>query len=73
MASLIVLGVWLDDSGWRTAIEESKVISSGIADAMIGGKHVTRTRCAHQVTASFFSMLSNALHMKNTQRQIPVV
>ena len=52
MASLRVLGDWLDGSGWCRAIEESKVTSSGRADAMIVGKHVIKPRWAHRVTAA---------------------
>ena len=70
MASLRVLCDWLDGSGWCRAIEEAKVTTSGRADAMIGGKHVTRTRWAHQVTAAALYAL---LHMTNKQRHILVV
>ena len=62
------IGYWLDGSGWRMAIEcpRSNVTSSVMADAMIGGKHVTRTRCAHQVIAAALYALHRAAYDKYT-------
>ena len=65
MASLRVLGRWLDGSGWYRAM--SKITSSGRADAMIAGKHVTRTRCAHEVTTAALYVLQRAAHGKYTR------
>ena len=66
MASLRVLGRWLGGSGWCRAIKESNITYSGRADAMIGGKHVTITRWAHQVTAAALYALQRAAHCKYT-------
>ena len=52
MASLKVLGDWLEDSGWVEAFVQAKVASAGIAESFLKASHVTRTRHAHQVTAS---------------------
>ena len=62
MASLRVLGDWLDGSGWCRAIEEYKVTSFGRADAIIVGKHVTKPRGAHRVTAAALYALQRAAY-----------
>ena len=48
------------------AIEESKITSSGRVEAMIVGKHDTRTRWAHEVTAAALYALQRAAHGKYT-------
>ncbi len=45
------LGDWLEDSGWVEALVQAKVASAGTAESFLKAAHVTRTRCAHQVTA----------------------
>uniref|UniRef100_A0A1X7T7W9 Tesmin/TSO1-like CXC domain-containing protein n=1 Tax=Amphimedon queenslandica TaxID=400682 RepID=A0A1X7T7W9_AMPQE len=57
MAGLKVIGEWLEDSGWVEALVQAKVASSGIADSFVKVTHVTRTRHAHQVTASSLHIL----------------
>jgi len=57
MAGLKVIGDWLEDSGWVEALVQAKVASAGIADSFIKVSHVTRTRHAHQVTASSLYIL----------------
>ena len=52
MAGLKVIGDWLEDSGWVEALVQAKVASAGTADSFLKASHVTRTRHAHQVTAS---------------------
>ena len=45
MALWSTLGDLLQDSGWTTAITETKVASSGIADSLLKAPHLSRTRC----------------------------
>ena len=47
-----VLGDWLDDSGWTSALLQGDIASTGTADSFIKASHVTKTRHAHQVTAA---------------------
>ncbi len=64
MAGLKVIGDWLEDSGWVEALVKANVASAGIADSFIKASHVTRTRHAHQVTASCLYIL-----LKDSYRQ----
>ena len=41
----------LEGSGWSTALTNSGITSSGVAESFIGVSHLTRTRYFHQVTA----------------------
>lgn len=52
MASLKMLGKWMDGSGWVQCLVNAGVATSGVADAFIGASHVKRTRYAHTVTAA---------------------
>jgi hypothetical protein len=52
MNILKLLGDWLRESGWTTALLQAEITTSGRADAMLSGAHVTRTRYAHQVTVA---------------------
>ena len=57
MAALSVIGDWLEDSGWVEAFTQAKVASAGTAESFLKASHVTRTRHAHQVTASSLYVL----------------
>ena len=57
MAALNVIGDWLEDSGWVEALVQAKVASAGTAESFLKATHVTRTRYAHQVTASSLYIL----------------
>ena len=52
MASLKGLGDILKGSYWTEALVQAGVASSGKADSFLKASHVTRTRRAHQITAS---------------------
>ena len=45
-----VNGSWFEGSGWKTAVTNSRVASSGVVDSFIGVSHLTRTRYMHQVS-----------------------
>jgi hypothetical protein len=57
MAALKVLGDLLDGSGWTETLVQAGIASSGTADSFLKAAHVTRTRRAHQVTASSLHLL----------------
>ncbi len=58
MATLKVLGDWLEDSGWTDSLCQAKIASPGTADSFLKATHVTKTRHAHQVTAaSLYSLM----------------
>ena len=61
MATLKLLGDWLEDSGWTNALVQADIASSGTANSFIHATHVTKTRHAHQVTAaSLYVLLQRA-------------
>ena len=52
-----LLGNWLEDSGWTSALTQANIASSGTADSFISASHATKTRHAHQVTAGSLQCL----------------
>ena len=67
MAAIKVLGDWLDDSGWVEALVQAGVASAATADSFIKAARVTRTRHAHQVTASsLYTLLKKAYAKEKT-------
>ncbi len=57
MAALKILGDLLEGSGWTGALVQAGVATPGTADSLLKASHVTRTRRAHQVTASSLYLL----------------
>ncbi|KAK3736786.1 hypothetical protein QZH41_011732 [Actinostola sp. cb2023] len=68
MAFLKAIGGWLEDSGWVAAIVDANVASSGTAESFIKATSVTRSRRAHQVTASSLYMMPCSLTTGVTNR-----
>ena len=62
MGALRLLGEWLDQSGWTSALVQANVASSGIADSFLRASHVGRTRRAHQLTACCMFILIHAAY-----------
>ena len=61
MASLKVIGHWLEGSGWTVALADANVATLGTAESFLKATSVTRTRRAHQVTAwSLYILLKSA-------------
>lgn len=58
ITSYKVLGHWLEGSGWVEALQEAEIATPGIAESFLKASHVTRTRHAHQVTASTLYIFS---------------
>ena len=48
---------WLEDTGWVEALVQAKVASADTADSFLKVSRITRTRHAHQVTASSLYIL----------------
>ncbi|VDI69861.1 Hypothetical predicted protein [Mytilus galloprovincialis] len=57
IAALRTIGDWLDNSGWTSALSQANIASSGTADSFLKASHVSRTRHAHEVTASALYIL----------------
>ena len=51
MASLKMVGHWLNNSGWDSALVQADITSRGRADAILKAAHITRSRYAHEVSA----------------------
>ena len=67
MSFLNVLGKWLTGSGWAEMITNAEVATPGVADSFLKGKHVTRTRRAHQVTAACLHTLMTNAYKADTE------
>ncbi len=67
MATLKVLGNWLEDSGWTDSLCQAKVASPGTADSFLKATHVTKTRHAHQVTAASLYSLMQQVYTEYTE------
>jgi len=52
LTALKILGDLLEGSGWTSALVQAGVATAGTADSFLKASHITRTRHAHQVTAS---------------------
>ena len=62
MASLATIGDLLDGSGWTHALALTNIATPGTAESFLKTTHVTRTRHAHQVTASALSILLHTVY-----------
>ena len=61
LAALRSIGTLLRDSGWTGALFEAGVALSGTAESFLSAASITRTRQAHQVTASsLYKLLKSA-------------
>ena len=67
MNALKMLGDLLDSSGWTGALTQANIASSGTADSYLKVSHVTRTRHAHQVTASSLYILLHKAYSEYSQ------
>ena len=57
MACFTTLRDLLNGSGWTHTLSQANIATPGTADSFHKAVHVTRTRHAHQVTASALSIL----------------
>lgn len=57
-----MLGDYLADSGWTTALADAGVAATGTADSFLKATHLTRTHHAHQLTCvALYVIFSNKL------------
>ena len=68
MTALKAIGKWLEGSGWTSALVQANVASSGTADSFLKATHVSRTRHAHQVTASTLNILMYNAYQEYCER-----
>lgn len=61
-----IIGNWLDNSGWTTAISSAGIATGEVADSLLKVTHVTRTRHAHQVTAAALFILQHHAYDRYT-------
>ena len=59
-----LLGDILTGSGWTAILVQSEVTTSGRADAILKGSHVTRSRYIHQVKAAVLHLLQVSAFQK---------
>ena len=75
MVALKMLGDLLEDSGWTGALVQAGITTSGLADSFLKATHVTRSRRAHQVTASSLYLLMKKAYddyTENTEEALPL-
>lgn len=44
-----IVGIWLEGSGWTSAVSNSGIATSGVAESLLTSSHITRTCYFHQV------------------------
>ena len=71
MTALKVIGDWLEDSGWVEALVQANVASAGTADSFLKATHITKTRHAHEVTASSLYILLKKAYTQHTESLEP--
>ena len=62
MAALKTLGDWLRGSGWVQALVQDEIATPGTAYSFLRAAHVTRTRRAHQITATTLHILQPCIY-----------
>lgn len=69
MNILKLIGDWLNGSGWKTALIQANVTTTGRADAIASGSQITRARYAHQVTAAALHLLQQKAYQQYLKYQ----
>ena len=64
---LKAIGTWLSGSGWTEAVAQAEITSAGRAESLVTSAHITRTRYAHQVTASSLYILQQRAYKKHLE------
>ena len=64
MALINTIGDWLDDSGWTMLLARANITRSGVAESLLTGSKVKRSRYAHKVTACVLYMLQKRAFAK---------
>ena len=68
-----LLGDLLTGNGWSNILVQSEVTTSGRAEAILKGSHVTRSRYVHQVTAAALHVLQTSAYGSYIQSLAPDV
>lgn len=66
MVALKVIEDWVEDSGWIETLVQAKVASAGTVDSFLKAAHITKTRHAHEVTASSLYILLKQAYTQYT-------
>lgn len=66
MATLNVLGDWLEGSGWVEVLIEAQINSPGRAESVLSGTHVKRSRYVHQATCAALHLLLLSAYRKSS-------
>ena len=67
LAALKMVGDWQQGSGWVHALVQAEITTPGTADSFLHASHITRTRRAHQVTASALYILQKRAYDRSCQ------
>ena len=62
-----MVGHWLTNSGWDSALVQADITSRGRADAILKAVHITRSRYAHQVSACALYILQRRAYMASIE------
>ena len=65
MAALKTLGDWLRGSAWVQALVQTEIATPGTADSFLRAAHGTRTRIAHQITATALHILQHRAYERH--------
>ena len=63
----MILGNWLEDSGWCSAITDAEITLSGKAQFSLSASHISRTGYTHQVTAASLHILMIKAYESSTE------
>ena len=69
LAALKAVGSWLVGSGWTDPVAQAGITTSGRAESLVTSAHITRTRYAHQVTASSLYILQHSAYKKYSESE----
>ena len=69
MAFMKTVGDFLKDSGWTTLITNVQVAHSGVAESLLSGHDVVRTKYSHQVTASALYKLQHKAYIERQENE----
>ena len=65
MAALKTLGDWMRGSGWVQSLVQADIATPGTADSFLRAAHVTRSRIAHQITATTLHILQRRAYTRH--------
>jgi len=64
MTAYKALRKWMNGSRWTEVLPTGGIATQGVADSFITASHLTRTRCAHQVTAASLHLLQHKAYQE---------